>query len=359
MTEPEPLRCLERILRQSIGPLAPHCNLLARLILAILAERTISMTWISSVLNTTALPESNRTRVRRFFDDCRVSSEAFAKVIAAFLPDTPWILAIDRTNWFWGKTPCNLLVLTVTFKGCAVPLLWASLDHQGNSDTNLRISLLSQFLQLFGLEKIKYLTGDREFTGEEWLKWLAKNDISFRIRIKKNNRVLTQKKQYKQVSSLFGRTNRCKAGRFILFGVPVYLGGTLLRNGEWLIVASSERGDLLTDYRRRWEIECLFQALKGRGFDLECTRMTQGHRLCALLGVLALVYLVCVRAGQRIADSRSERRAEETCKSTGRLRKSLFRRGFEQMHRVALAFVDPPSEREWRHFYQAFVPLKT
>jgi hypothetical protein len=351
MTEPEPLRSLERILRQSIGSLAPHCNLLARLILAILAERTISMTWISAVLNTAALPESNRTRIRRFFDDFRVSPEAFAKIIAAFLPNASWILALDRTNWFFGKTPCNLLVLAVVFKGCAVPLLWASLDHQGNSDTDLRISLLSQFLQLFGAEKIKYLTGDREFTGEEWFKWLVKNEVSFRVRIKKNNRVLTPKKQSKEVSSLFGRTNRCKAGRFLLFGVPVYLGGKPLGNGEWLIVASSERGDLLTDYRRRWEIECLFQALKGRGFDLECIRITQEHRLCALLGVLAVVYLVCVRAGQVVA--------EETCKSTGRLRKSLFKRGLERMHRVALAFVDPPSKREWKYFYQAFMPLKT
>ena len=351
MTEPEPLRCLERILRQSIGPLAPHCNLLARLILAILAQRTISMTWISAVLNTDALPESNRTRIRRFFDDCRVSPEAFARIIVAFLPDTPWILALDRTNWFWGKTPVNLLVLTVVYKRCAVPLLWTSLGHRGNSDTNLRISLLSQFLRLFGKGKIKYLTGDREFTGEDWFKWLFEKEIPFRVRIKKNNRVLTPKKQYKQVGSLFGRTNRCKAGRFLLFGVPVYLGGKPLANGEWLFVASSERGDLLADYRRRWEIECLFQALKGRGFDLECTRMTQEHRLCALLGVLTIVYLVCVRAGQLTC--------EEICKSTGRLRKSLFKRGLERMHRVALAFVEPPSEREWKHFYKAFIPLKT
>ena len=359
MTEPEPLRCLERILRQSIGPLAPHCNLLARLILAILAERTINMTWISLLLNTEVLAESNRTRIRRFFDDHRVSAEAFAKVIAAFLPDTPWILALDRTNWFWGKTPCNLLILAVVFKRCAVPLLWVSLDHQGNSDTSLRISLLNHFLQLFGDKKIQYLAGDREFIGEDWLKWLTENKIPFRLRIKKNNRVLTPQKQYREVASLFRQTNRCKAGRFLLFGVPVYLGGKPLGKGKWLVIASSERGDLLTDYRRRWEIECLFQALKGRGFDLECTRMTQEHRLCALLGVLALVYLVCVQAGQRVADSRSERRAEETCKSTGRLRKSLFRRGLEQMHRVALAFVDPPSEREWRYFYKAFIPLKT
>ena len=351
MTEPEPLRSLERILRQSIGPLASHGNLIARLILAILAQRTISMPWISIALNTATLPESNRTRIRRFFDDRRVSPEAFAKIIASFLPDTPWILALDRTNWFWGKTPVNLLVLAVVFKGCAVPLLWTSLNHQGNSDTDLRISLLSQFLRLFGLEKIKYLTGDREFTGEEWFKWLVEKEIPFRVRIKKNNRVLTPKKQHKQVGSLFGRTNRCKAGRFILFGVPVYLAGKPLTNGEWLFVASSERGDLLADYRRRWEIECLFQALKGRGFDLECTRMTQEHRLCALLGVLALVYLVCVRAGQVVA--------EEVCKTTGRLRKSLFRRGCERMHRVALSFFDPPSEREWRFFYQAFMPLKT
>lgn len=351
MTEPEPLRSLERILRQSIGPLAIHGNLIARLILAILAQRTISMPWISIALNTATLPESNRTRIRRFFDDCRVSPEAFARIIAAFLPGTPWILALDRTNWFWGKTPVNLLVLAVVFNKCAVPLLWLPLEHQGNSDTKLRIKILSLFLQLFSSTKILYVTGDREFIGKDWLSWLKTNKIPFRLRLKNDTLVLDERGRFWEVSALFKRANRCKAGVFLLWGTPVYLGGKPLGEGKWLVIASSHPGDLLEDYRRRWEIECLFQALKGRGFDLECTRITEPHRLSALLGILALAYLLCIRAGQAVA--------EQVGATTGRLRKSVFRRGLERLHRVAIAFSDSPSETQWRDFYQAFLPGKT
>jgi hypothetical protein len=47
------------------------------------------------------------------------------------------------------------------------------------------------------------------------------------------------------------------------------------RGSEWFglqacrIVISNEKGDLLREYRLRWKVETLFQALKGRGFDLE------------------------------------------------------------------------------------------
>jgi hypothetical protein len=210
---------------------------------------------------------------------------------------------------------------------------------------------MSLFLRLFGSKKILYVTGDREFIGKDWLKWLKENEILFRFRLKKDTLVLDERGKAWEVSELFKRTNRCKAGVFLLWEVPVYLGGKPLGKGEYLIIASSEAGDLLEDYRRRWEIECLFQALKGRGFDLECTRIVQPHRLSALLGILALAYLFCVRAGQM--------EAEEVCKSTRRFRKSLFRRGLERLHRVALAVSEAPSEREWREFYRVFIPVKS
>ncbi|HAT8797519.1 TPA: IS4 family transposase, partial [Legionella pneumophila] len=32
----------------------------------------------------------------------------------------------DRTNWRWGKKDINILMLSVVYKGIAIPLFWTS-----------------------------------------------------------------------------------------------------------------------------------------------------------------------------------------------------------------------------------------
>jgi len=60
----------------------------------------------------------------------RLTPATFAPIVAAFLPASPWIVAIYRTNWFWGKTPLNLLVLAVV------------LTSQDRPDRSVAVSLL-------------------------------------------------------------------------------------------------------------------------------------------------------------------------------------------------------------------------
>jgi hypothetical protein len=45
----------------------------------------------------------------------------------------PWVLAIDRTNWDFGKTTINILMISVTWNGMGIPLLWMLLPTAGNS----------------------------------------------------------------------------------------------------------------------------------------------------------------------------------------------------------------------------------
>jgi len=61
-----------------------------------------------------------------------------AKLVSHWLPDTPWILCMDGTNWQIGKSNVNILVLAVAYKGIAVPVVWSFLDKKGNSNTNQR-----------------------------------------------------------------------------------------------------------------------------------------------------------------------------------------------------------------------------
>ena len=76
-------------------------------------------------------------------------------------------------------------------------------------------------------------------------------------------------------------------------------------------------------YRERWQIETLFQKLKGHGFNLEESRLRGGHKAETLLGVLALAAAWCYALGEW----HSEEIAPIPLKSHGRKAEATFRRG--------------------------------
>lgn len=49
---------------------------------------------------------------------------------------------------------------------------------------------------------------------------------------------------------------------------------------------------------RRWEIESLFQSLKGRGFRFEDTHITHQERIAKLIGVLAIAFAWAHKVGE-------------------------------------------------------------
>ncbi len=93
---------------------------------------------------------------------------------------------MDRTNWKFGETNINILVIGIVHQGVAFPLLLKMMDKFGNSNTLERIELLNQYNELFGFETIDVLVADREFVGSEWLDYLNTNEIAYHIRIREN-----------------------------------------------------------------------------------------------------------------------------------------------------------------------------
>jgi hypothetical protein len=95
-------------------------------------------------------------------------------------------LAIDRTNWKFGKLDINILVLSICHNSIAMLIMWDMLPKTGTSNSNERKNLINRFLRVFGGEKILALLGDREFIGDNWLKFLADINVPFYVRIKGN-----------------------------------------------------------------------------------------------------------------------------------------------------------------------------
>ena len=70
----------------------------------------------------------------------------------ALLPtEPPYSLSMDRTNWKFGSKYINILVLAVTYKGVAFPILFMVEPKAGNSSIQQRIDIINNYIELFAL----------------------------------------------------------------------------------------------------------------------------------------------------------------------------------------------------------------
>nr|WP_309696509.1 IS4 family transposase [Armatimonas sp.] len=300
----------------------------ARAFVGLLAGKKISLHEVANLMPGEQSLDANRQQIRRNLDHPTMQGDAWSRSIGALLPKKSWVLALDRTTWERGETVTNLLVLSVVVHECSVPLLWMVMPEAGNSDTAERIALMQQFLDIFGTARWRFLTADREFIGKEWISWLLEKKLSFRIRIKAGEFLTHWDGRRLRACEFFGQQGcRCKPRRMKLWGLDVFVGGKRLYHDNFLIVISSHfvndsTQDVLSQYRLRWKIETLFQALKGRGFDLESCRLSQEKRLSGWFGFLALGLCWCLKVGTLL-----DEQFALPLKNHGRRAESVFHRG--------------------------------
>ena len=71
--------------------------------------------------------DSSLRRIQRFMAEYKLDKDLIARLIFALLPhEPPYSIAIDRTNWKFGQTNINILVLAIVYKGVAFPFLFYS-----------------------------------------------------------------------------------------------------------------------------------------------------------------------------------------------------------------------------------------
>ncbi|MFT6360802.1 MAG: hypothetical protein ACJAYJ_005044 [Saprospiraceae bacterium] len=97
--------------------------------------------------------------------------------IKTFCQNPDCYLLLDRTNWKYGKTHINLLVIGLLYRDVFIPLVWLDLGRAGNSNSNQRLVLLDELLDWWSLSGVPlpklYIAGDREFIGFHWFKRIA------------------------------------------------------------------------------------------------------------------------------------------------------------------------------------------
>lgn len=329
------IRLLERTLAQNVAWNKARINFVAKFIVALIQVRSVNLAEVASVFAGGALKESHYKRIQRFLRHFELPYAAVAAFVLKLLGvPRPWALTLDRTDWYLGQTPLNILVLGVCHQGTAFPLLWAVLEKKGCSSTAERVALLDEFGRQFGFASVAYLCADREFSGKDWFRYLRWQGIACRIRIRANTQVTNGRGRKVAARRLF---RHCRVGRGealrgarLIWGERWHVTGMRLPRGEYVIVVSErETETALEEYARRWEVETLFGCLKTRGFCLEATHVTDADRLKKLLALAALAFCWAHVTGEWLSTQKPL-----PIKKHGRKAVSIFRHGLDHLRRI-------------------------
>jgi hypothetical protein len=292
---------LVSIFSEKTGWNLARVRFIAAFICSLCKLQTVCYVKLAQDLSGNAKVESNLRRIQRFFAGFIVDRDLIAKIIFSMLPSKPpYRLSLDRTNWKFGSTNINILMISVCYDGLGIPLIWSMLDKRGNSNEKERKILLEKYIGLFGTLSIESIGADREFIGDDWIGSLIGKGIRFFIRIKENMWVNVPGKGNKKAFWLFNSLplHRGKHYRNIvkIGDNYVYLAGlkTLGRANktEFVIIATYDYApDALTVYKDRWQIETMFRALKSSGFNLEDTHLNDIERISKLISILCIAFI--------------------------------------------------------------------
>jgi hypothetical protein len=349
--------------------IAPHVRwhnqrllFLAALLPALIEIATVNLAKLA--LGLAAKPSSNYRRIQRFFAQAVLPQRAVAELVLHLLPQTGrFVIAIDRTNWDFGKTPINIFMASLVHDGTAFPLVWIMLAKKGASGAAEQRALARKLLAVVPPERIRVVLADREFTCGPFLSYLSSRGVGYGLRIRKDalvkdalvtrprrgNRGLARRAEVLFADLTVGQHRRLRARRWI-YGQSVWLYGLRLPDGakgerRLLLVAGTVRR-LLRLYRLRWGIEVLFSGLKSRGFDVEATHLRDVKRLSTLVGVLALAYSLAHAAGRYVSGHTPIR-----LKRHGRRWRSIFRLGLDHLRHLLLRGHD----QAWQELLEVFL----
>jgi hypothetical protein len=339
---------LTNVLTQSLGWHRARMTFMARFVLCSLQLTTTNLRRIAVSLKAGVEERSNYRRIRRFLADYDVDYATLSRLLVRLVPqEPPYVLVLDRTEWHFGATPVNVLMIGIAHRGIAFPVAWTVLLKSGSSGSSEQIEVLEAALHALSASEVEALTADREFISVPWLKRLRAASIPFVIRLRSDRRLCLGEDGPALPAKMYARGLALGDHRVVgtrrLKGedgadVPVQIlvrrvgSNTVPLKDRFLVLAISgvapTRGPKL--YRRRWEVETLFAALKSRGFDLEATHLTAPDRIRRLIGLLAVAFAWSHLVGEK----RAEIHGPPPRKAHGRRNRSLFRYGLDRLQGI-------------------------
>ena len=350
-------------IHQYLPGLSPSkIELLLLLSCCIILSKTTSL-WkcaeeVNGVLDKDLKASSAYQKLSRFFNngmgDKVLRAIFYFIVLLFYCSSKESVLLMDRTNWQLGKHKMvNLLVVGVLYKGLLIPLVWQDLHRAGNSNSVQRLDLVDKFLnwwQQTGLAlPTLYIVGDREFIGQDWLIGLEKRGLYYVMRLKENRKFqvwyrqdIRDKKARLKVIHRWMRRYQKDYAELVIGGeiianlviCPLKKDGVATKKYLYLITNIDNPKTVSELYALRWQIEVCFKHLKTNGFNLEDTQLEAAHKIELMMGVLVLMYALCIREGLLVDEKEGKKVRIKTYKNGKKaLAKSVFRKGLTRLKR--------------------------
>jgi len=340
----------EKVLKEELSQVfdghSQRLTMLSKLLLSILKLGTVSYSKLSIALNPLVKSSSNFKRIQRFMKQYNFCHKSYIQFVwKLFVESDKWVaLTMDRTNWKFGQSNINILLIGISYRGTAIPLIWMLLDKRGNSNQTERIELFTQLLDLLEpsqIKKIQCLLADREFIGKEWITYLKKLPFTFCIRIRNNTLVRKIGKQKEVYAKTLFTKNYFQALRKsrMLFGHRLFIGGQQISNKEWVILISNKPVQKANKfYGERWGIEVFFGACKKRGFNFEDTHVTHLPRIFNLVFLIAIAFCWALKTGEFLLENGHQIPLKKLKSRKAKLY-SIFRIGLDRLQERLLNFL--------------------
>lgn len=269
-------------------------DFICKYITGMLQSRCVQDKEIASHMDSNVKIASDVRRIERFYESYSIDFELFSLLLCQCLPKGKVKLCMDRTDWKFGNTWHNLLVITVRISGTGIPIWVEVLDKgQGTSNTEERIDIVKKVMSLIGKDRIHSFMADREFIGQKWIDFLNDNGVDFFIRLR-NNQYFNWCGEKYQIKKKLGRSKKQ-----LIEGVEIYEGRYSLAivkgadGKEVAVLTNTTAKRALRAYKKRWSIEVFFQSLKSRGVRLETTQRKDSQRIRTLFILSSLAYILC------------------------------------------------------------------
>ncbi|MBS9779112.1 MAG: transposase [Moraxellaceae bacterium] len=161
---------------------------------------------------------------------------------------------------------------------------------------------------------IECLLADREFIGKDWIEYLQDKSINYIIRVRNNfyvNRTGNEENNF-CISDLL---RSVKVGETYQSKKPIFMKGNknyvigLRKNtvkgksDNVILITNMKTNKALTEYKQRWQIECLFKAMKSSGFNIEDTHVKHLDRLERLISVVMIAFVWCYNVGDYVNEN--------------------------------------------------------
>jgi hypothetical protein len=289
------------------GMLEANRVTLAYLITGIIGSKDVQLRQVANKVVYPGKETSLVERFRRFLQNeniaVKIEFNPFIELILSGLSQSRLVLAIDSTKVGGG---CICLMVSIVYKSRALPLCWVVFKgRKGHSSAEIQLALMNTLQSLLPPDQQVIILGDGEFDGSELVTWFEQQ-TTWHYVCRTANRI---KIRYQDEWLALTDLDLVETGETFLTDVVFTQTGQVgplnilvvwnkKVQEHWFFVTNfTDPREAKKWYHKRFSIETLFSDVKGRGFNLDKTRIWKPERVNRLIFAVAIAYIFTVFLG--------------------------------------------------------------